>query len=142
MTESGVCLMCGEPVVGDGVPISTLEGLRTNHRECSLREVLGGIGHHIAHEWWCEIHHDPDAGFTRHQSALMVAFMYEMLGDEMIMRDPVTGVSARAGGEVAPPVSPASSDDEWGVAVLSWLEAEEPQEDWPADPPPPPASAG
>jgi hypothetical protein len=137
MTELGECLMCGEPVVGDGVPIHTLEGLRTNHRECALREVLGGIGHHIAHEWWCEIHHDPDAGFTVHESALMVAFMYELMGDAMMARDPVLGASARGVGGELPPEPPASSDDEWEQAVLAWASGEEPP---PPFPPPPPAS--
>jgi hypothetical protein len=139
MTELGECLMCGEPVLDAGVPIHTLEGPRTQHRECALREVLGGIGHHIAHEWWCEIHHDPDAGFTRHESALMVAFMYKLLGDAMIMRDPVTGVG-RASEEPTPQwvvgMDPASDDDEeWGLVVLRWAEGDPPEY-------PPPASPG
>ena len=133
MTELGECLMCGEPVVGDGVPIHTLEGLRTQHRECALREVLGGIGHHIAHEWWCEIHHDPDAGFTPHESALMVAFMYELMGDAMMARDPVLGASARAAGEEALPESASADDEDWGWALV-WASED------PEDPPPPPAS--
>jgi hypothetical protein len=137
MTESSLCLMCGEPVLDVGVPIHTLEGPRTNHRECALREVLGGIGHHIAHEWWCEIHHDPDAGFTPHESALMVAFMYELMGDAMMARDPVLGSSVPAGDEEAPPEWPPS-DDEWGEQVLRWAESGEA----PEFPPPPPASAG
>jgi hypothetical protein len=102
--------------------------------------VLGGIGHHIAHEWWCEIHHDPDAGFTRHESALMVAFMYELLGDAMMARDPVLGASVPADDEEEEPlpqwvvgVDPASDDDEeWGLVVLRWAEGD------PPDPPPSP----
>ena len=42
------------------------------HRECSLRGVLGGIGHHLDHAYWCGEMHDPDAGFTYRQSALLV----------------------------------------------------------------------
>jgi len=127
------CLFCDEPVTGDGVPVHTLEGPRTNHRECALREVLGGIGHQIAHEYWCTEMHDPDAGFTRHQSALMVAFMYEMMGDALITR---SYASARDGGEVVPLVEVSVSDDEWGEEVLRWAEQDLPPE-WP--PPPPPA---
>lgn len=42
------------------------------HRECMLRSAVGGIGHLIAHDWWCDIKHDPDAGLTYRQSALLV----------------------------------------------------------------------
>lgn len=125
MTKLEECLFCGEQVTGDGVPISTLEGLRTNHRECALREVLGGIGHQIAHEYWCTQMHDPDAGLTRHQSALLVAFMYRMMGDELITR---SSAFAPADAEVsAEGYSRASSDDEWGAAPLRWQEPSQAQ---------------
>lgn len=44
------------------------------HRECSMRMVLGGIGHLEDHERWCtrDEHHDPDGGRTPRQSALEV----------------------------------------------------------------------
>lgn len=42
------------------------------HKECSLREVMGGIGHLENHELWCTQEHDPDAGLGRRQSALLV----------------------------------------------------------------------
>lgn len=42
------------------------------HRECSLREVLGGIGHHRDHDYWCHEMHDPDGGMTYRESALAV----------------------------------------------------------------------
>ena len=42
------------------------------HKECSLREVLGGIGHLTNHLRWCVGEHDPDAGLTRRESSLKV----------------------------------------------------------------------
>ena len=42
------------------------------HRECSLREVMGGIGHLEDHDHWCSEIHDPDGGRTRRQSSLQV----------------------------------------------------------------------
>lgn len=42
------------------------------HRECLLREVMGGIGHLIAHDHWCTEKQDPDAGLTYRQSAKLV----------------------------------------------------------------------
>jgi hypothetical protein len=50
------------------------------HRECLLRDAIGGIGHLIAHEFWCVLRHDPDAGFTYRQSALLVAASVHVLG--------------------------------------------------------------
>ena len=65
--------MCNEPVATDDtVTLYTEDGPRQAHRECMLRDVLGGIGHLIAHEYWCTQRHDPDAGLTRRQSALLV----------------------------------------------------------------------
>ena len=52
------------------------------HRECLMREALGGIGHHLGHEYWCSIRRDPDAGLTRHQSAVLVLTLMELLGPE------------------------------------------------------------
>lgn len=42
------------------------------HKECSLRAVLGGIGHHINHAHWCTIMHDPDGGKSYRASSLAV----------------------------------------------------------------------
>lgn len=143
MTESTVCIYCDEPC--DQNPdrtVGTMMGPRYFHPECALREVLGGIGHQIAHDYWCTQMHDPDGGMSRHQSALMVAFMYEMMGDDLVTR---SYASARDGGEVAPlvedrwgvQVSDELSDEEWGAVVLAWAEQELPPE-WP--PPAGPAS--
>ena len=42
------------------------------HRECSLRNVLGGIGHLTNHMVWCGERHDPDAGLGYRESSLQV----------------------------------------------------------------------
>lgn len=47
--------------------------LDPHHRECSLREVMGGIGHLVDHDKYCAPEGlGPDAGLTRRQSALLV----------------------------------------------------------------------
>ena len=83
------CLHCGEPIDGDmaqGV-IHTVEGPRHAHYQCALREVVGGIGHLIAHDYWCTGRHDPDAGLTRRKSALLVAEWVRIKGvDEAARR--------------------------------------------------------
>ena len=74
------CQLCGEEI---------LPGQRATgpvnlpmHRECSLREVLGGIGHLLDHEYYCRERHDPDAGLTYHESALMVWQWVQIKGVE------------------------------------------------------------
>jgi hypothetical protein len=76
-TPVGVpCALCAVEVVdGDqgsfmGLPAQPYYG--PTHRECSLRSVIGGIGHLTNHLWWCVDQHDPDAGLSYRQSALMV----------------------------------------------------------------------
>lgn len=86
-----ICPLCDEPVVpgGDISPSSlhTKDGPQTTHRSCMLREVIGGIGHLIAHDYWCLQRHDPDAGLTDRQSALLVdAFVTIVGGDEAASR--------------------------------------------------------
>lgn len=68
------CPLCDEPVdpAADQQEISTPEGRMSAHRECLLREVLGGIGHLLDHEYWCNQMHDPNGGMTHRQSALAV----------------------------------------------------------------------
>jgi hypothetical protein len=59
-----------------------------------LREVMGGIGHHIAHEYWCTQHHDPDAGLTRRQSSLLVDAYLNVVGiDNAVQRSVVPSPS-------------------------------------------------
>lgn len=68
------CALCDEPIAFDhqGSFIGTMHGLAPVHKECSLRSVLGGIGHLQNHLVWCSEKHDPDAGFSYRQSALKV----------------------------------------------------------------------
>lgn len=42
------------------------------HRECIMRETMGGIGHHLDHDLWCDNVGDPDAGVGYRESALRV----------------------------------------------------------------------
>lgn len=76
------CLFCGEPIYGEAspYPIGTIEGPREVHWQCALREVMGGIGHLIAHDHWCGPQGDPDAGLTYRQSALLVAEYIKVVG--------------------------------------------------------------
>jgi len=78
MDEAVVCQMCGEHMDDPD--------LTTGHRECMLREVLGGIGHHIAHEYWCVRRQDPDAGFTYRESAEMVYAIFHA-NPNLLMED-------------------------------------------------------
>lgn len=68
------CSSCGEPIV-------TLNIVRIGtgfaHQECGLRDVLGGIGHHEDHSYWCENVGDPDGGRTRRESALEVWALWQ-----------------------------------------------------------------
>lgn len=73
------CQLCGEPLL--------LRDDEVMHRECSLRNVMGGIGHLIAHDHWCVQRNDPDAGLTYHQSALLVDAFVAVVGvDEAARR--------------------------------------------------------
>lgn len=57
------------------------------HRECMLRAVVGGIGHLIAHEYWCLQKGDPDAGLDYQQSARLVDLYVAMRGIEASVSD-------------------------------------------------------
>jgi hypothetical protein len=77
------CLLCGEPVTDHpstcAVMASYEDGVfvdRLAHRECMLRSVAGGIGHHENHAYWCVQMGDPDGGRTYRQSALEVAELF------------------------------------------------------------------
>jgi hypothetical protein len=144
MTE--ICLYCEEAIGkwDPTVPVGTEEGRRLTHRECSLREVTGGIGHLIAHEYWCGApRHDPDAGLTRRQSSLLVARWFEVVGPDAVDRavwvqdepepEPEGTLAAQLQ-EMYPENWQAASDDdeEWATAVVQWAESPEPPEE---DPP-------
>ena len=83
------CLWCDEEASHDNfVQTTTLvkqDGtceIRWVHDDCTLRQVLGGIGHLLAHEYWCLQKHDPDAGLTYRQSALLVYQWTRIVGVE------------------------------------------------------------
>jgi hypothetical protein len=156
MTKSEVdltCLACGEIVDPDDplmpVPVGTLSGPRFTHRECALREVMGGIGHQIAHEYWCLQRHDPDAGLSYRHSAQLVWKLTQLVGADEVARraSDVPGVSEE---EPEPPTwvsgwqavsqalwegereqEDAEPDDDWAVAIVRWAENEEPPEELP-----------
>ena len=78
------CPLCGErndvdydddtqPIFVEGAPVQA-------HRICLLRDVLGGIGHLVAHEYWCSQRGDPDAGLTYYQSARLVQAWVDTVG--------------------------------------------------------------
>jgi hypothetical protein len=70
-----LCELCKTPIFehDQGNFIGRLDGgLGPVHRECSLRSVLGGYGHHIDHDYWCTEQHDPDGDLTYRESALAV----------------------------------------------------------------------
>lgn len=83
------CPLCTEPVLGDAAqnPLYMEDGPHVVHYQCMLREVLGGIGHLVAHEWWCLQQHDPDAGLTYRQSALMVDAWVRIIGTEPVLKE-------------------------------------------------------
>lgn len=66
------CELCQEPVRPGDETQPLNGGLFMAHRECLLRNVMGGIGHLEDHLRWCVQAHDPDGGRTYRQSALEV----------------------------------------------------------------------
>lgn len=65
------CVYCGEQFrEGDGGAIMEWGGAQ--HKECSLRAVMGGIGHHVNHARYCKGELGPDGGLTYRQSAWLV----------------------------------------------------------------------
>jgi hypothetical protein len=72
------CVLCNESM-GRTPSISLAQPM---HRECVLRSTMGGIGHLIAHHYWCSQVGDPDAGLTYRQSALLVDAFVAVVGPE------------------------------------------------------------
>ena len=74
------CDLCGEAIL----PHHDRDMARpiVAHRECMLREVLGGIGHLMDHAHFCGQMDDPDAGLTYRQSALLVDEWVHVMGVE------------------------------------------------------------
>lgn len=82
--EEMICELCNEPIHGDKADVYPLNA----HYQCLLRETLGGIGHLIAHKYWCLQKHDPDAGLTYRQSALLTDAFVNVAGiKESVERD-------------------------------------------------------
>lgn len=74
-----LCCYCGELIEADhqGTFIANgydpqLPSFLPQHKECSLRSVMGGIGHIEDHARWCLKEHDPDGARTPRQSSLEV----------------------------------------------------------------------
>jgi hypothetical protein len=83
--DPNVCVLCDEPIEAYDLCVP-LNPVQYAHRACSLREVLGGIGHHLGHEYWCQQRHDTDAGLTYRQSAKMVLALIDVLGIEEVAK--------------------------------------------------------
>jgi hypothetical protein len=71
------CVYCNEEIEDVGeMALGTIYDehgeSRGAHRECSLRMVLGGIGHLEDHDHWCLNYSDPDGGRTFRQSSIEV----------------------------------------------------------------------
>lgn len=66
------CIYCGQGFrEGDNGAIMPLTGM-AQHRECSLRSVWGGIGHHVDHARYCRGELGTDAGLSYYLSAQLV----------------------------------------------------------------------
>jgi hypothetical protein len=99
------CILGDEEIEGDIAPgmFWSLSGPAQAHRVCALREVIGGIGHLIAHEYWCTQRHDPDAGLTYHQSAVLVDCYVRAVGYAHSAE--VSAPASLEGSQPAPPPS-------------------------------------
>jgi hypothetical protein len=64
-----ICALCEEPIL-EGEDRANVRPMNA-HRECMLRNVIGGIGHLIDHEHFCS-GVGPDAGLDYRTSALLV----------------------------------------------------------------------
>lgn len=75
-----ICAYCNEPIlfVKDRANIMSMDC----HRECSLRTVLGGIGHLLDHAHFCKGELGSDAGLDYRTSALMVDIWVDRKGVE------------------------------------------------------------
>lgn len=85
------CELCDEaiPPGADTVPLGTVDGPGWAHRECMLRQAVGGIGHLVAHDYWCRQHHDPDAGLTFRQSSLLADCFIHVVGIDRPAESPL-----------------------------------------------------
>lgn len=73
------CPLCNEEITSDEetspIKVAFIDGTLAAaqmHRECALRNVIGGIGHLTDHYLWCTVNKDPDGGMTYRASAILV----------------------------------------------------------------------
>ena len=85
MNVGRFCMLCDEPIKkwDAWAPVNPHQ---VAHNECTVRSAVGGIGHLLAHPYWCTEMHDPDAGLSYRQSANMVAVLIDLLGIEEVAR--------------------------------------------------------
>jgi hypothetical protein len=77
MFLNDLCMLCSEYVMSNdeqarGIWLDEYGEHRKVHRECALRNVIGGIGHIEDHDKWCLVHRDPDMGLGFRKSAQLV----------------------------------------------------------------------
>lgn len=83
-TEDELCLLCGEPMRNH----PSASDFQPLHRECSLRSVVGGIGHCLDHARFCRGTEGPDAGLTYRKSAQLVDALVKRFGVDAVMDHP------------------------------------------------------
>lgn len=71
-------------------PLCMCGDTTTQHRECMLRGVTGGIGHLLDHDEWCIRQGDTDAGFSYRDSALAVDELTARFGTENVVNGTFT----------------------------------------------------
>lgn len=64
------CIWCEETIIEGEAGGIYIDGHIT-HKECNLRQTMGGIGHLVDHGRYCR-EAGPDAGLSHRQSALLV----------------------------------------------------------------------
>ena len=65
------CMFCLVPVREGDQGLVNYAGV-PQHRECGMRSALGGIGHQVDHEHYCEGELGTDAGLSYRDSSLLV----------------------------------------------------------------------
>lgn len=68
------CMTCQEHFAEGDQGTVNLGGW-AQHKECGLRSVMGGIGHHVDHDRYCR-EEGPDAGLPTRVSAILVWHWY------------------------------------------------------------------
>jgi hypothetical protein len=83
-----ICAFCTEPIEWgeERADILTMDA----HRECALRNVVGGIGHLLDHAHFCKGELGTDAGLDYRTSALLVDVWIHRKGVETASAIPTT----------------------------------------------------